>query len=169
MQTSPDNTPDARPRILVGWRERVDLPDWELRGMRAKVDTGARTSAIDVAQIEHRPDGTIRFEVVVRVKPERKTRWITARPVRTSVVKPSHGVAQERPVCVTRLRLGEHEHDVEVSLVCRKGMLCRMLIGRTALEGHYVVDPGEKYIASESPKQRQAARQHDHEQGKHDA
>lgn len=145
---------EHKPRITVGWRERIDLPDWNLRGMRAKVDTGARTSAIDVAQIEDLPDGAIRFEVVVRVKPQRKTRWITARPVRTSVVKPSHGVAQQRPVCITRMRLGEHEHDVEVSLVCRKGMLCRMLIGRTALEGHYVVDPGKKYIASRPPRLR---------------
>lgn len=129
----------------VGWRERVDLPDWGFRRVRAKIDTGARTSAIDVAQIQELPDGRIRFEVVSRVEPARKTRWVEATPVRTSIVKPSHGEPQQRYVCVTRLRMGEVERDIEISLVCRSGMLCRMLLGRTALEG-LRVDPSRTYL-----------------------
>ncbi|MEM7755554.1 MAG: RimK/LysX family protein [Planctomycetota bacterium] len=135
----------------VGWRERVDFPEWGLRGVRAKVDTGARTSVIDVASIEERPDGTLRFEVVTRLTPTRKTVWVTATPARQSIVKPSHGVRQERHVCVTRIRIGEHEQEIELSLVCRAKMLCRMLLGRTALAGHFVVDPAHKYVASARP------------------
>mgnify|MGYP002625432361 FL=1 len=75
----------------IGWRERVDLPDWGLRRVRAKIDTGARTSAIDVAQIEELEDGRIRFEVVSRTRPKRVTRWVEAYPVRRSVVRPSSG------------------------------------------------------------------------------
>lgn len=131
---------------VVGWRERVDLPEWGMRRVRAKIDTGARTSAIDVAQIEELPDGRIRFEVVARVHPERRTRWVEATPVRVSTVKPSHGEAQQRYVCVTRVRVGDIERDIEISLVCRKGMLCRMLLGRTALEGMALVDSGRKYL-----------------------
>lgn len=134
--------------ITIGWRERVDLPDWKLRNVRAKVDTGARTSVIDVAQIEDLPDGRIRFEVVARVAPVRKTRWVIAEPARSSLVKPSHGVAQERHVCITRVRIGDHEQDIEISLVCRKNMLCRMLLGRTALAGHFLVDSQRKYVLS---------------------
>ncbi len=130
---------------IVGWRERVDLPDWKLRRVRAKIDTGARTSAIDVARVEELDDGRIRFEVVSRIRP-RRTRWIEARPARTSIVKPSHGKPQQRYVCLTRIRLGDIEYEIEVSLVCRRGMLCRMLLGRTALEGRVLVDPRHKYL-----------------------
>ena len=142
MSTNPSNL------TTVGWRERVDFPDWGLRGVRAKVDTGARTSVIDVATIEEQPDGTLRFEVVTRTKPVRKTKWVTAEPARQSIVKPSHGEKQERHVIVTRIRIGAHEQEIELSLVCRAEMLCRMLIGRTALAGHFVVDPAHKYLAS---------------------
>lgn len=133
----------------IGWRERVDLPDWGLHGVRAKVDTGARTSAIDVANIEHISDDRVRFEVVSRLKP-RKTDWIEASLVRTSKVRPSSGSTQERAVCITRIRIGSFEYDVELSLVCRKGMLCRMLIGRTALKKRFVVDPSRTNVLSKT-------------------
>jgi hypothetical protein len=131
---------------LIGWRERVDLPQWGLHGVRAKIDTGARTSAIDVAQIEELDDGRIRFEVVGKTIPTRKTKWVEARPVRTSTVKPSHGEPQTRHVCLTTLRIGAHTHEIEISLVCRRNMLCRMLIGRTALAGHFLVDASSMYL-----------------------
>jgi len=138
----------ASPPVLhiVGWRERVTFTQWGMRRVRAKIDTGARTSAIDVAQIEPQADGTIRFEVVARLTPTRKTKWITARPVRTSVVKPSHGEAQTRYVCLTTISIGDHEQEIEVSLVCRAGMLCRMLIGRSALSERFLVDSSQTYL-----------------------
>lgn len=133
-------------RLLVaGWRERVDLPEWGLRRVRAKLDTGARTSAIDVATIEHLDNGKIRFEVVGRNEPVRTTKWVEATPVRTTIIKPSSGEAQERIVCRTLARIGPFEREIEISLVCRRGMLCRMLVGRTALEGMMLVDSGSKY------------------------
>lgn len=150
MPEDPARETTAAHLPVVGWRERVDLPDWGLRRVRAKVDTGARTSAIDVASIEELPDGRIRFEVVSRVRPTRRTRWLEATPVRRSVVKPSHGDSQERHVCLTRIRVGPIEREVEVSLVCRRGMLCRMLLGRSAIAGAAVVDPGLKYALSSS-------------------
>lgn len=131
---------------IVGWRERVDLPGWGFNRIRAKIDTGARTSAIDVARIEELPGGRIRFEVVSRVRPTRKTRWVEATPVRVSTVKPSSGEPQQRYVCRTRVRLGPVEREIEIGLVCREGMLCRMLLGRTALEGAVLVDVSSKYI-----------------------
>ncbi len=133
-------------RHTLGWRERVDLPEWGLRGVRAKIDTGARTSAIDVAQFEHLDNGRIRFEVVSRIGPTRKTKWVEADQIRTSIVRPSHGEPQERPVCSTRIQVGPIEHEIEISLVCRKGMLCRMLLGRAAIAGIAVVDPAEMYL-----------------------
>lgn len=132
--------------ITIGWRERVCLPDWGIRRLRAKIDTGARTSAIDVPEIIELPDGRVRFEIVLSAKPDRKTRWVESEVARTTIVKPSSGQKQERLVCKTRLQLAGVEREIEVSLVCRRGMLCRMLIGRTALAGLYNVNVAEKYL-----------------------
>lgn len=130
---------------IIGWRERVDLPEWGIKRIKSKIDTGARTSAVDVSEIQELGDGRIRFKVVARLKPRRKVKWVQATPVRVSTVKPSHGEAQTRYVCETVLRVGGHEHRIEISLVCRRGMLCRMLLGRTALAGQFRVDPAKKY------------------------
>lgn len=131
---------------MIGWRERVDLPDWGVSRIRAKIDTGARTSAIDVAQIESISDSRVRFELVVRNRPKRVTKWIEAETARESVVKPSSGERQQRVVCCTMMAIAGIEHEIELSLVCRHGMLCRMLVGRTALAGVFGVDPSRKYI-----------------------
>lgn len=130
----------------MGWRERVDLPEWHVRSVRAKIDTGARTSAVHVAAFEHLPNARIRFEVVLREHPERKTRWVEADVLRESIVKPSNGQLQVRPVVRTRLVIGPLELDAEVGLVCRQGMLCRMLVGRRAIEGLALVDPASRYL-----------------------
>lgn len=134
---------------IAGWRERIDIPQWGLRRVRAKLDTGARTSAIDVAQFEMIDEDHVRFEIVYRVLPIRKTRWVEAKCHRVTNVKPSHGKSEERVICHTRIRIGDSEFDAEIGLVCRKGMLCRMLIGRTALSGRFLVDSSRKYIITE--------------------
>lgn len=135
-------------QVTIGWREFVALPDWGIRSVRAKIDTGARTSAIHTGAIETLDDGRIRFEVIVRERPVRKTVWVTAEPVRESVVKPSTGEKQQRIVCRTRMRLGPVEREIELSLVPRDGMLCRMLLGRKGLDGRFIVDPSRKYLVS---------------------
>lgn len=148
---SAKTTPGKPPPITVGWRERVALPDFGIRHLKAKIDTGARTSALHVAAIEELPDqpGRIRFEIVARESRgghTRLTRWVEADLVREAVVKPSSGQRQRRPVIRARLKLAGRTTDVELTLVSRKGMLCRMLVGRTALvAGHYLVDPSRSF------------------------
>jgi hypothetical protein len=142
--TSPENhrveDPD-NPLITVGWREPVALPAWGVKRIKAKIDTGARTSAIHVAHIDDLGDDRIRFQVVTRDKPERRSVWVESEVARWARVRPSSGESQHRPVVTTIMRLGEIEREIEVSLVCREGMLCRMLVGRTALAGAFRVDP----------------------------
>lgn len=144
QDTSQSGTPTT-----IGWREKIDLPEWGLMRIRAKIDTGARTSAIDVADIEELGEGKIRFRVVYHHDPEQITRWIHADTVRTSTVRPSHGESQERYVCETLVRIGEVERRIEISLVSRKGMLCRMLLGRTALDG-LLVDASRMYVLTDA-------------------
>ena len=145
---TPSNDNQGEP-IVIGWREKIDLPEWGLKRVRAKTDTGARTSAIDVADIEELDDDQIRFRVVYHHAPERVTRWIYARAIRKSTVKPSHGEPQQRYVCETLIHIGKVERRIEISLVSRKGMLCRMLLGRTALDG-LLVDAASKYVLTDA-------------------
>ena len=132
--------------VLVGWREVAALPDWGIKRLKAKIDTGARTSALHVGQVEELPDGRVRFEVVIREAPQLKTRIVEATPVRRSTVKSSQGEVQERLVFRTRLVIGPITKEIELSLVSRTGMLCRMLVGRLALPENVLVCPSEKYL-----------------------
>jgi len=146
---------ERRDKVTIGWREYVALPGWGVRRVRAKIDTGARTSAIHVGEIEDLPDGRIRFEVITREAPSRRAMWVEAEPVRQSTVKPSSGQRQRRPVVRTVMSLGGVEREIELSLVCRRKMLCRMLVGRTALAEAFLVDPASKYLVSAPPRRSQ--------------
>jgi len=137
---------DARKQpVVIGWRERVDLPDWGIRRLRGKMDTGARTSSLHVENLEILPEGLLRFDVVVRLEPLELV-TVTAPRVRTAKVRPSTGSLQQRPVVRTNLRLAGITREVEFSLVSREHMLSRMLVGRTALRDAFLVDPGARYL-----------------------
>lgn len=137
--------------VIVGWREFVALPDWGIKRLKAKIDTGARTSAIHVGALEELPGGKVRFEVVVREKPNLRTTFVEATPVRRTNVKPSSGARQQRLVFRTRMEIGSIQRDIELSLVSRKGMLCRMLVGRMALPSYVLVHPTKKYLQTDPP------------------
>ncbi|MBX3181919.1 MAG: RimK/LysX family protein [Polyangiaceae bacterium] len=131
-------------RQLIGWRERVALPDWGIAGVVAKIDTGARTSSLHVEHIRELPSGRLAFDVVL----DRSGRFkhVIASPVRVSRVRPSTGQLQHRHVVRTTLELGKVHKVIELSLVSRGDMLCRMLIGRTALERDFLVDASRRYL-----------------------
>jgi hypothetical protein len=131
---------------VIGWNEYVDLPDWGISRLRAKVDTGARTSALHVENIEELGRGRIRFEVVLhRLKRDRRVR-VETRVERRGRVRSSTGHQETRPFVRTTLRLGDAEHEIELSLVDRERMIHRMLLGRSALEHHYLVDVGRRAL-----------------------
>jgi len=133
-------------KIIVGWREYVDLPDWGIEGVLAKVDTGARTSSLHVRDIQDLPGNRVRFEVVLSRKATAAAIPVEAKLVRMARITPSSGVRQRRRVIRTTMRLGGVDRTVEISLVCRKAMLCRMLVGRLALEDGFLVDPAQRYV-----------------------
>jgi hypothetical protein len=133
-------------KITVGWRESVALPDWHIPKLRAKIDTGAKTSALDVDQIELLPGKKIRFDVVLSNLHRRRRKWLTADIVRSTVVRSSNGSRETRYVVATTLELGGVRRPAEFTLVRREDMLCRMLIGRSALAKHYLVDVSRTYL-----------------------
>jgi hypothetical protein len=77
---------------------------------------------------------------------------IEADLVRTSTVRPSDGRPQRRPVVETTLRLGPVQRRIQLSLVSRRDMLCRMLLGRTALDGDFTVDPAAANLLTARPR-----------------
>jgi hypothetical protein len=137
----------GRALLVIGWREPVALPDWGIDTIKTKIDTGARTSAIHVDNIEHLPGNRVRFEVITSARTDsRGRRLIRRRPVETAIVRTSRvrnsaGHCEERLVVTTTLRFGPVERQIELSLVSRKRMLCRMLLGRMALKHGFLIDP----------------------------
>ena len=137
-----------RKKTVVGWRERVDLPEWGVKGILAKVDTGARTSAIHVENVRHTDPGHVAFEVVRSRKPGGERVTVEAKIVRETRIRSGTGHFQERIVVATTMRLGKKERRIEATLVSRMDMICRMLIGRTALEGDFLVDVSLRHTAA---------------------
>ena len=137
---------DHPPKTLIGWREYVSLPEWGLTRIKAKADTGARTSVIDVTEVIELDNNRVRFEVVVnRHKPDQHV-WVETEIIRRTRVKSSFGATHDRLIVRTLVKLGEIEKEIELSLVSRRNMLCRMLLGRKALEPELIVDPHRRYI-----------------------
>ena len=130
---------------IIGRREYVAFPEWGIKGVEAKIDTGARTSAIHVDNIRRLPGERVRFDVVLsRRKPDRRVQ-VEADLVRFTRVRSSTGHQQERFVVATKIRIGDIKRNIELSLVSRKQMLCRMLLGRTALSD-FLIDVDVKHL-----------------------
>jgi ribosomal protein S6--L-glutamate ligase len=141
---------DALPPVLrVGWREWVGLPELGLPAVRAKVDTGARTSALHATDLEvAEAEGGVAV-VRFRVQPVRKHPEVVfdceAEVVDRRTVRSSNGRAQERYVIRTPVALAGQTWSIEVTLARRDRMTHRMLLGRTALAGRCLVDPSTTY------------------------
>jgi hypothetical protein len=133
--------------ITVGWRELVDLPEWGVKRLPAKLDTGARTSALHVDKLVGLPGGRVAFEVVLSRRRHDRRIHVETEVVRTARVRASSGVMTSRLIVKTRLRLGPFEREIEVGLVDRGPMIHRMLIGRSGLAG-LVVAGDQRYIVS---------------------
>ncbi|TVP55971.1 MAG: ATP-dependent zinc protease [Gemmatimonadales bacterium] len=147
--------PSASPPLpLVGWREWVALPDLGLEGIKAKVDTGARTSSLHATdlRVARRDDRDV---VEFTVYPHQRSRAdpirVTAPLVDERDVRSSSGESQRRPVIVTPIQIGESTFPVEFTLTRRDRMGFRMLIGRTALHRRFLVDVGRSYLQNPRP------------------
>lgn len=134
---------------LLGWREWVDLPELELGPIKAKVDTGARTSCLHAFELDaFEKDGQpwIRFKVHPVQKDESRVVQCEAPVCDQRAVTDSGGHTEQRYVIRTRLRIGSWDQAVEMTLTGRDNMRFRMLIGRTTMKaGGFIVDPAVSY------------------------
>lgn len=141
-------------KLLIGYTEYADLPQFGVRRLKAKVDTGARTSALHVENIELIGHRRVRFEIRLHRHRFERRIAVEAKITRQSRVRPSSGHSELRTFVSTTIRIGNVEKEVEFSLVDRQHMIFRMLIGRSALGDDFVVDPSRRYVLTQKPRRK---------------
>lgn len=135
-------------RLVIGWREWLSFPDLGIDRIKAKVDTGARTSAIHAFDIhEFERDGQSFVEFLVHPAQRRKSPEIRCcAPVHEKrVITSSNGARSERFIIETRLGIGAHSWPIELSLAKRDQLGFRILLGRQAVRGKCIIDAGSSY------------------------
>jgi hypothetical protein len=140
--------------LKIGWREWVGLPDLRVGAIKAKIDTGARTSALHAYHIEpFRRSGALwlRFELHPIQRSEGTKVACEARAIDERAVRNSGGGVERRYIIRTLLKLGEKSWPIELALANRDQMGFRMLLGRTALQGHALIEPGRSYLLGARP------------------
>jgi hypothetical protein len=139
-----------KPKPLIGWREWVAFPALENRSIKAKVDTGARSSALHAFDIEIFQSGEqemVRFKVHpiqndARTTVEGVAPLIDRRPVRSSA-----GQTTIRPVVAIEIELAGERWPIELTLTRRDAMGFRMLLGRQAVRRRFQIEPARSFLA----------------------
>jgi hypothetical protein len=137
-------------QTTIGWREWVSLPELGIDRIKAKVDTGARTSALHAHRLRIIEDEGREY-AEFRIRPvQRKAK--PSIPARAPIVdwrkvRSSSGKQQLRPVIATAIQVGDRRFRIEITLAGRDEMGFRMLLGRTAIRGRFLVDPGHSFLA----------------------
>lgn len=141
------DTPD--PHTVIGLREWIALPELGVVGLRAKIDTGASTSALhatEIVEFDRNGERWVRFNAHLGTQVQRRHRC-EAPLVTRKLIKSSNGHTQTRFVVRTLLALGDHLWPVEFTLTCRKTMRYRLLLGSKALmDGKWLIDPSRTYV-----------------------
>jgi hypothetical protein len=151
-------TQDNSSLPIIGWREWLSIPDLGIPNIKAKVDTGARTSCLHTAGLElyTTDDGEERVKFQVHPNQNSVKRTIDCDwPVAThKSVRDSGGHEEIRPFIDIPVTLGIHTWEIQFSLTNRDNMKFRMLLGRRAMENRFLVDPVGSYLSSSRPVRR---------------
>lgn len=142
------NDPMNKP-LEIGWEEWIALPDLKLPAIRAKVDTGAKTSALHAFMVEkiiEDGDTKVRFGIhPIPQRPEVEV-FCKAHLVDEREIISSNGQAEIRYVIRTMVQFGKRKWPIEITLTDRETMAYRMLIGRSAMEGKLIVIPEKSFM-----------------------
>jgi hypothetical protein len=144
----------SSPTFVVGWREWLAIPQLEIPWIKAKVDTGARSSSLHAHSIEEYEEGGItmvRFIAEVDHPYHSIERECHAPVHDQRQVKDSGGNPEVRYFIRTLVEVGEHHWHIEISLTDRSTMKFPMLLGREAVRRRALVDPGRSYLTRNRP------------------
>ena len=145
----------SNPAGVLGWREWVTLPDLGVGIVKAKVDTGARSSSLHALEIEHFERAGlqwVRFRILPWQRSDLDPIHTEAALKTTRDVRSSSGESQVRPVIATAVGIGSEMHIIELTLTDRSEMGFRMLLGREAIRGRHFVDASRSYRTGKPPK-----------------
>lgn len=140
-----------RKLVTIGWREWASLPALGIHKIKAKVDTGARTSALHAFSLKPFNDNgkeKIRFEIHPLQHNEEIIISCVADIVDKRLITDSGGHEEERYIIQTNITLGEQTWPIEISLTERENMLFRMLLGRSALRRRFTVNPTRSFLTT---------------------
>ena len=139
---------------VVGWREWVALPAIDVPWVKAKLDTGARSSALHAFDIEELDDGArVRFHVRPWQDSDRDAVAVECPIHDRRLVRSSSGHAEHRYVVLVELQLCGRRVQAETTLTNRDEMGFRMLVGRQALrQGGFVVDASRSFVGGKAPR-----------------
>lgn len=154
---------NSKNRLVLGWREWLALPELGIEHIKAKVDTGARTSALHAFLVEpfqRQDEQWVRFIIHPRQKNTQLIVECEALVKDQRVVTDSGGHKEYRYVIETTISLGDITFPAELTLTDRDSMKFRMLLGRTALNDQFLVDPAASYMIGKKPAKHK--RKHDH-------
>ena len=142
-----------QPTAIIGWKEWIGLPDLGIPAVKAKIDTGARTSAMhvfDLEEFEADRRQMLRFGIHPLQRREDIRRYCEAPVLERRRVKDSGGHIEKRYVIQTTAVMGSVSWLIDITLTNRDPMLFRMLLGRTALENRFLINPGRSYRTGRS-------------------
>jgi hypothetical protein len=148
---SPDPYSD---KVAIGWREWIALPSLGIDAIKVKIDTGARSSSLHAFDIEtFDRDGAawVRFVVHPLQRNVATTVQAEAPVLDFRHIRSSSGHITHRPVIRAEIRLDDRQWPIDLTLAPRDEMGFRMLLGREAVRGKFVVDPGRSYVVSQPP------------------
>ncbi len=135
----------------IGWREWIAFPDLGIEKVKAKVDTGARTSslhAFDVETVQRGSQTIVRF-TVHPLQRDIKTTVICEAPLHDERwIRSSNGKREMRPIILVDAVIGEGRWPIELTLTSRDTMGFRMLLGRQAIRKRCIIDPSQSYLVS---------------------
>ena len=137
--------------LVIGWREIVALPNLGISQIKAKIDTGAKSSALHALHLEtFQRDGQkmIRFLIHPDQRDSKLTVTAEAALLEYREVRNSGGKVQLRPVILTNVELDGVQWQIELTLTNRDVMGFRMLLGRQAIRDRFLVDPGKSFLQS---------------------
>jgi len=133
----------------IGWREWVGLPDLGIRWVKAKIDSGARSSclhAFEIHPFERDGGAWVRFDVHPIQRNDTLIRTCEAKVLDRRAVRSSNGLVSERFVILTELEWHRHRSPIELTLANRDAMGFRMLIGREAIRNRFLIDAGRSFL-----------------------
>ena len=136
---------------IIGWREWVSLPDFKIDEIKAKVDTGARTSSLHAFNLEIYKRGNSEF-VSFSIHPNQRSSNNEIR-CRSKIlefrkIKSSNGLSEIRPVILTKIKLLEEIFEIEMTLTNRDEMGFRMLIGRESIRNKFLINPSKSFYGN---------------------